>query len=132
MPCLSLYKSLCRRTVWQGAVLGLLTAGCAPAPTRPVSTVGCATTVVRGLPQGLTDKMQHCAAAALIARHCSRTEAWLVAAGKETADVFGAGDAEWADWNADREGLACERLGADDAQIMKCCEERLPALDLRR
>lgn len=106
----------------------LACAGCAPAPTRPaVSTLGCATAIVRELPPGLTDKVQHCVATALIARHCSRPEAWLAAAGKEMSDLFGAGDAEWADWRADREGLKCERTGGSEARIGECCEESLQA-----
>lgn len=103
--------------------LAVLVAGCAPAPTRPeVSTLGCATAIVRErIPAGLDDKQQHCLAAGLIARHCSRTEAWLAASGKEIGDLLGRGDAEWADWQADRAGMRCAARGASEAQIMSCC-----------
>lgn len=106
-------------------VVAMLCAGCAPVATRPEpSTLGCATAIVRErIPAGLVDKQQHCLAAGLIARHCSRTEAWLAAAGKEIRDLLGPGDAEWADWRADREGLRCAASGATDAQIMACCGE---------
>ncbi len=98
-------------------------AGCAPVPTRPEpSTVGCAAAIVRErLPGDLHDKQQHCVAAGLIALHCSRTEAWMTALGKEIGDLFGRGDAEWADWQADRAGLRCAASGATDAEILSCC-----------
>ena len=74
------------------------------------------------LPAGLFDKRAHCLASALIAQQCSVTEAYLAGAGKEIRDMFVPGaDAEWADWKADRIGIACAKQhhGIDD--IGACC-----------
>lgn len=114
--------------VWLLGIVCVVTlhgSGCAPLPPRPeLSTVGCAAAIVRErIPAGLGDKQQHCLAAGLIARHCSRTEAWLIAAGKEIGDLLGHGDAEWADWQADRAGLRCAANDATDTRIMSCCSE---------
>lgn len=76
------------------------------------------------LPAGLPDRRAHCLAAGLIARYCSRSEAYLAGAGKELRDLLGAGDAEWADWRADRVGIQCARQASDDAALAACCEER--------
>jgi hypothetical protein len=73
------------------------------------------------LPAGLPDKHAHCLAAGLIARHCSVSEAYLAGAGKELRDMTGRGDAEWADWRADRIGIGCAREAADDAAVEACC-----------
>ncbi|MFO1464921.1 MAG: hypothetical protein U1F35_00520 [Steroidobacteraceae bacterium] len=79
------------------------------------------------LPRGLRDKQAHCLAAGLIARHCSVTEAYLAGAGKEIADLFGHGDAQWSDWKADRAGIACARRAQDDGALGRCCEPPLIA-----
>lgn len=73
------------------------------------------------VPQGLADKPTHCMAAAMIARYCSNTEAALASIGKEIKDLFGAGDAEWADLQADREGIRCAKGSGDDAAVGECC-----------
>ncbi len=74
------------------------------------------------LPVGLDDEMKHCVAAGLIARYCSRTEAWLASVGKEIEDVFGRGDAQWADLQADRSGVTCARAASSDQDLRQCCE----------
>ncbi len=96
---------------------------CVTVAERPArSTVGCAQSVVRSrVPAGLADKPTHCIAAAMIARYCSRTEATLVSIGKEAQDLFGAGDAEWADLRADRAGLRCAAEAGDDGAVVECC-----------
>lgn len=96
---------------------------CVPMPERPaISTLGCAQAVVSNkVPQGLADKPTHCIATALVARYCSRTEARLVSVGKEVKDLFSAGDAEWADLQADRLGLQCAEKADDDAGVGECC-----------
>ena len=101
----------------------MLLGGCATTPDRPVaSTLGCARAVMTvRVPQGLADKQTHCMAAAMIARHCSRPEAALVSIGKEFKDLFSAGDAEWADLRADREGLRCAKGQGDDSAVGECC-----------
>ncbi len=103
-------------------VLQLLSA-CATSSIRPErSTLGCAESVVASrVPADLPDKQQHCLAAGFIARYCSRTEAYLAAAGKEFKDMFGRGDAEWADWRADRAGMECASGATNDEGIVSCC-----------
>lgn len=104
-----------------GLVLGLC--GCVSVAPRPaVSSLGCMRAMRDQLPPGLPDKQAHCLASGLIARHCSVSEAYLAGAGKEITDLFDGGDAEWADWRADRIGVACARHAADDAGVQHCCE----------
>jgi hypothetical protein len=108
-------------------VLSCLSA-CAVAPDRPArSSAGCAEAVlVRHVPAGLYDKRAHCVAGGLIARFCSPTEARLAGLGKELRDVFGAGDADWSDWQATRSGVRCAATGPDVAAILACCENEAP------
>lgn len=68
------------------------------------------------------DRLAHCLAAGAIARYCSISEAYLAAIGKELKDLFTRGDAQWADWQADRVGIACARESRDAAALAKCCE----------
>jgi hypothetical protein len=76
------------------------------------------------LPANLPDKRAHCLAGGLISRYCSVTEAYLAGAGKEVRDLLGHGDAEWADWRADRVGIECARESGDDAALAQCCSAR--------
>lgn len=78
------------------------------------------TAVRRSLPAELTDARAHCLASGWIAQRCSRVEAYLAAVGKELRDLFGAGDAQWSDWRADRAGLRCARQ-APNADLAGCC-----------
>lgn len=73
------------------------------------------------LPADLPEAQAHCLASGLIARYCSLTEAYLAGAGKELRDLFGAGDAEWSDWRADRAGIACARRADNDDALAACC-----------
>lgn len=82
-------------------------------------------TIAQKLPTSLDADLAHCAAAGLIARYCSRGEAWLASAGKELRDLFGPGDAQWRDLGADRRGVNCATKSASDAEILDCC--RAPA-----
>ncbi len=104
-------------------LLALPLCACVSVADRPSrSTLGCAQEVVRSrVPAGLADKPTHCIAAAMVARYCSRTEAMLVSIGKEAQDLFGAGDAEWADLRADRAGLRCAAGAANDGAVVECC-----------
>jgi len=45
----------------------------------------------------------------------------MAGAGKELTDPFDGGDADWADWRADRVGIACARHAADDTDVERCC-----------
>jgi hypothetical protein len=67
------------------------------------------------------DEQAHCLAAGTIARYCSITEAYLAGMGKEISDFFTRGDAQWSDWRADRDGIACARVAHDDADLALCC-----------
>ena len=80
--------------------------------------------VTNKLPADLPDSRAHCVASGLIARYCSRSEAYLAGIGKELRDLLGPGDAEWRDWLADRTGISCSRDAADDAEIANCCARR--------
>lgn len=77
------------------------------------------------MPVDLPDKRAHCLAAGLIARHCSVGEAYFAGAGKELRDLFGHGDADWADWRADRIGIRCARRVGDDEQLRQCCDSAI-------
>jgi hypothetical protein len=109
-------------------VLANLTA-CAAIANRPPrlarSSYGCMEAVLQEkLPQNLPDKRAHCLAGGLISRYCSVTEAYLAGAGKEVRDLLGHGDAEWADWRADRTGIACAEAGTEDSALAQCCLDR--------
>ena len=80
--------------------------------------------VTSKLPAELPDSRAHCVASGLIARYCSRSEAYMAGIGKELRDLLGPGDAEWRDWRADRAGIACAREAKDDAEIANCCSAR--------
>ena len=104
----------------------MLLCGCAHVAPRPAdSSLSCMRSVRASLPHGLDDKHAHCLASGLIARRCSVAEGYLAGAGKELADVFGPGDAQWADWRADRVGLKCARNAQDDAAVDACCMQML-------
>jgi hypothetical protein len=86
------------------------------------SSLGCMQRVRdEKLPVGMNDEMKHCVAAGLIARYCSRTEAWMASVGKEIEDAFGSGDAQWSDIHADRSGVTCARAASSDEQLRQCC-----------
>jgi hypothetical protein len=90
------------------------------------SSVGCMQRVRdEKLPVGLNDAMKHCLAAGLIARYCSRSEAWMASVGKEVEDLFGPGDAEWGDLVSDRHGRTCARSSSSDQELRECCEAAL-------
>jgi len=108
------------------ALLAMLAlAACAStAPRLAASTYGCMQAVVREkLPADLPDKRAHCIASGFIARYCSASEAYLAGAATELRDLLGPGNAEWADWQADRAGIACARGAADDSSIASCCTQ---------
>lgn len=101
----------------------VIVAGCASTAPRPArSSYGCMEAVVTNkLPTGIPDIRAHCLASGLIARYCSRSEAYMAGIGKELRDLFGPGDAEWRDLRADRAGISCARDARDDADVESCC-----------
>jgi hypothetical protein len=112
--------------VISAVVLATALAACASLPGAPpraaTSPLACIrTTVASKVPTEGDDKLRHCLAAGLIARHCSPGEAWLASWGKEAQDVLGPGDADRRDLDADRAGRRCARGAADDAALQACC-----------
>ena len=104
------------------AALIVLTS-CATNPQRAApSSYGCMVAVRDTLPKGTSDKRAHCLAAGGIAERCSVIEADLAGLGKELRDVFGHGDPSWADWEADRAGIRCQKAGQGDGKLAACCE----------
>ena len=73
------------------------------------------------LPADIPDSRAHCLAAGGIALRCSVTEARLAGVGKELRDAFTRGDVSWADWRADRAGIACAKRSRDGAELAACC-----------
>ncbi len=106
-----------------GAMAAILLGGCAAVPQRAAkSSYGCMATVRAEVPSGVADKRAHCLVAGGIAQRCSVTEARLAGLGKEIADIFTRGDASWADWRADRAGIACAKRAAEVGGLVACCE----------
>lgn len=102
----------------------VLATACVSPPDRPAhSSYECMVAVRNTVPAGLQDKRAHCVASARISQRCSVTEAYLAGAGKEIRDLFTGGDAEWADWRADRVGIACAKHAASAELITSCCEQ---------
>lgn len=110
---------LCIHRILLVTCMGL--GACTSMQPRPaVSSLGCIQAVRAQLPSDLSDKRLHCLASARIARQCSVGEAYLAGMGKELRDVFGAGDADWQDWFADRAGVQCRKV-SDPAELDACC-----------
>jgi hypothetical protein len=85
-------------------------------------TLTCVRAALRDrLPARLPDKQTHCRATALIAEHCSVSEAYLAGISKEARDLVGPGDAEWGDLRADWAGVRCARAAKNDADAAQCC-----------
>ena len=103
-------------------IAALSVCGCAAQAARPTtSSYGCMMAERESLPENMPDEQKHCVAAGLIARHCSVSEANMAGLGKELQDLFGRGDASWADWKMDRKGVVCARDALDDEAVTRCC-----------
>jgi hypothetical protein len=108
--------------LFTGALLSDCTSVANAPPRIAASSYQCMAAVVKEkVPGNVPDKRAHCLAAGLIARYCSRTEAYIAGAGKEFRDLFTGGDFEWADWRADRAGIGCALRTGDDAALAACC-----------
>jgi len=104
------------------SLAALAISGCAAQAGRPTtSSYGCMRAQRDSLPADMRDEQKHCVASGLIARHCSVSEANMAGVGKEMQDLFGHGDASWADWKMDRKGVACSHDAADDEALARCC-----------
>lgn len=103
-------------------LLPCLLAACSSVQPRPaVSSYACMQAIRAQLPMDENDKRLHCLASAQIAQQCSVAEAYVAGIGKELSDLFGHGDAEWADWQADRAGVSCGRMQNGPSGIQACC-----------
>lgn len=118
LQCALLWKY--RQAWWALCLLG--SAGCTALGERAASSPYKCMSRMRDQVaiQEVPDARKHCLASALIARHCSVSEAWFAGVGKEFTDIFTAGDPSWADWRADRAGMRCGREAADD-DLPSCC-----------
>ena len=118
-----------RARVGTGVLLSTLLAACATAPgvqRLQASSLGCMRAAVREkLPPNLPDKQAHCLASGLIARYCSRPEAYLAGYGKEFSDLFDGGDPEIGDIRADLMGLHCAARVTSDTDLAACCARQL-------
>jgi hypothetical protein len=114
---------------WSAAVAVTVLTACATAPGVPrlaPSSLGCMRAVVRDkLPQPLPDKQAHCLAAGLIARYCSRSEAYIAGYGKEFTDIFDGGDPEIGDIKADLMGIRCAGGATTNRDLASCCAAEL-------
>lgn len=72
------------------------------------------------------DSEAHCVAAGLIALRCSKPEAWLASLGKELRDLVGRGAAEWADLEADAQGIRCADSATSEGALIECCKRSSP------
>src|SRR5688572_19239926 len=110
------------------AMMSLL-CGCMPLQSvqrGAPSTLTCARAALHDrLPNHLSDSQTHCRATALIAAHCSVSEAYLVGILKETQDLLGPGNAQWSDLRADWAGVRCARAARNDADALQCCAHGL-------
>jgi RHS repeat-associated protein len=95
-----------------------------PAPSFKPPTPGCFKSLPKliSLKENLnkspaTDKWKHCVFGCALANKCGKPSGWAASYGKELVDVFGPGDAEWADTTATNAGVTCKgsSLGCD------CC-----------
>ena len=65
------------------------------------------------------DKNRHCAISCIMAVKCNDNETLLAGFMKEVKDVFGPGNAEWADYEADKTGIRLVKTKR--AQTVKEC-----------
>lgn len=72
----------------------------------------------------ISDKAMHCTLSCHLALKCSLLDSWTFGRFKEFYDIFGEGNAEWADLRADDEGLSIAIKGKAD-NITKCKTECL-------
>jgi hypothetical protein len=101
--------------------LPLFVSACAAMPRAPADS--CMQQTMDSLEVGgLADMRQHCLAAGTIAIRCGGLSATMAGYGKELADVFGPGDAEWRDVAANRAGRRCAGRSKDEAVLSACCE----------
>jgi hypothetical protein len=72
---------------------------------------------------GLPDSRLHCLASGTIQLRCGRVSAWTAGHGKEIADLFGPGDFQRHDLQANAAGRACAGRSASEEDLGPCCAE---------
>lgn len=77
---------------------------------------------------GAWDKFKHCTLSCQIGLFCPPTDTFLLGLGKEIWDIFGPGNAEWADLNADAIGTMLSlKPGIRTRQhCIDACAKRFP------
>lgn len=73
----------------------------------------------------VTDKFKHCAVSCMLTLRCGPSDALSLGVIKEIVDVFGEGNAEWADIEADTIGInlgISRKVKADNHCINECLE----------
>ncbi len=78
--------------------------------------------------QNISDKTKHCVLSCHMALRCPSFEVWNLGVLKEIYDLLGGGNAEWADLQADRDGivLATSRRARTTAECYRECREIYP------
>jgi hypothetical protein len=78
--------------------------------------------------QNINDKAKHCTLSCHLALRCPSFEVWNLGVLKEIYDLFGDGNAEWADLEADRDGIviATSRRARTTADCYRECREIYP------
>jgi hypothetical protein len=105
-----------------------LLSGCTPLSRNESraahSSLGCMRAAIETQKETtLPDDQAHCLAAGSIAMRCSVAEALLASLGKEISDVFGRGDAQWSDLQADARGIRCAQTisAGGNTSLAACC-----------
>ena len=104
--------------------------------TGDKSMMGCINRVVSQrskFPPKTNDKYKHCVVSCYISDECGHFAAALAGIGKEVKDMFGPGNAEWADWKADVSGMDCSKNkqkggdecpgGKENNSCESCCKK---------
>ncbi len=68
-----------------------------------------------------SDKYKHCTLSCWLARRCPASQVLNLGIGKELADFFGYGNAEWADLIADMQGISLAKGPSSDRKCHQGC-----------
>jgi len=102
------------------ALAATLLAACASQPRAPEGS--CMQRTMDSLDlSGLPSPRMHCVAAGTIEQRCGWFASVAAGLGKEFADAFGPGDAQWSDLKANAAGRDCARRADDPAALPDCC-----------
>jgi RHS repeat-associated protein len=94
-------------------------------PVQPPVAYQCAKAVAaKYTPLLLNDKHKHCMVAGEIYQTCGVLIAHVASIGKEIQDVFGPGNAEWGDLEADYAGIDCAKNPECGEGLGECCKRK--------